>query len=466
MDRIIIITAMDWWLIVKIIWGSLGLGFIGLIMIVVWRARGVISWNRSIDKELKALAAEAETVGPARKKGIKRVIKECEILSRALSPEQTVSVERLRSFIRSIGSCFFPEAERPELQISLGHLIKSLNASLYRFDQIIHRPGLKRIQTINIRTVHGLYHWSEELIRRPWVRWYVTHRSKIQRFTLIRLFIIPDPLSWILFLSRKLLVLVLIKSLLLDITLFVGKLALDAFDGESEHPVKKNRQALEAVLEDLSHLEVPSTMQDDPKIAVIRQQLVGFSTILLSNPTWREWKTAVRQAAEVLARRHFPDADRPLEEAAIGPLLVRTRSWLGTLGKGNNIMLVRYVYQTRLETLFQAKDISDLVFTSTVRGIVRNSLTAYGWLKWPLKIYRRVKRFSLPGIAADVGWVLGKKSALTIIYGRTFDQACRELDWVYRNSAAMRETRGQVAIGDGIPAAKSSEITPPTSSEG
>jgi hypothetical protein len=39
-----------------------------------------------------------------------------------------------------------------------------------------------------------------------------------------------------------------------------------------------------------------------------------------------------------------------------------------------------------------------------------------------------------------VGWVLGKKSVLTLIYGRTFDQACREQDWVYRQSAAMRTT--------------------------
>ena len=134
----------------------------------------------------------------------------------------------------------------------------------------------------------------------------------------------------------------------------------------------------------------------------------------------------------------FPIPTAPLEEAAIGPLLYRTRSWLSTLGKGNNIILVRHLYKTRLETLFFAKDISDLVLTPTVRGIVRSSFSTYGWLRWPLKIYRRVKRFSLSGVAADLGWILGKKSALALICGRTFDQTCRELDWVYRASA----TRG------------------------
>ena len=44
--------------------------------------------------------------------------------------------------------------------------------------------------------------------------------------------------------------------------------------------------------------------------------------------------------------------------------------------------------------------------------LFETAVDAYGWLKWPLKIYRRAKRFSLPGIAADLGWVLGKRSAL------------------------------------------------------
>ena len=441
---------MDWWLTIKILWGGLGLGMIILIFIVVWRAKGVISWNLAIHKELKALADEAKNAEPARKKAIGLIVDTCEIFSRSFSPQQGVGVERLREFIRSIAACFYPDAKQPELQISLGQLIKSLDDSLYRFDRIIHQPGLKRINTINIRTIHNLYRWSDDVIKHPWVKWYVVHRSNIQRFTLMRLFIIPDPLSWILFLSRKLLVLVLVKNLLLDITLFTGKLALDAFDGKSGVPVEENRQSPEAVLEDLSHLEMASTMQDDPQIAMIRQNLVGFSTVLISTPTWQDWKTAVRKAAEVLARRQFPDSAHPMEEAAIGPLLVRTRSWLGMLGKGHDIRLVRYFYQTRLSTLFQAKDLSDLVFTSTVRGIVRNSLSAYGWLKWPIKIYRRVKRFSLPGIAVDVGWVLGKKSVLTLIYGRTFDQACRELDWVYRASAGRRPITDQTPLIDSV----------------
>jgi hypothetical protein len=182
-------------------------------------------------------------------------------------------------------------------------------------------------------------------------------------------------------------------------------------------------------------MQMPPAMETDPDLLEIRRELVGFSTVMLSNPTWEKWKVAVRKAADHIARKYFPDSDTPVEEAAIGPLLYRTRSWLDTLGKGETIAIVRYAYRTRLETLFQARDVSDLILTPTVRRAMRTALGTYGWLKWPLFIYRRAKRFSLPRMAVDLGWFVGKKTILVLIHGRTFDQVCRELDWVYRISS-------------------------------
>lgn len=433
---------MDAWTAVKIVWGGIGLGVAGLVLIAAWRARGLIGWNRSIRKELKALAREAEQAPPPRQRAIGLIVGTCGEISRSLSPGQLVDGERLGIFVRSIAACFFPQSERPELQITLGHLIKSLDASMSRFDRIVQRPGLKRINAVNVRNLNDLYRWSTALIARPWVKWYLTHQKKIRSFFLIRLVIIPDPFSWVLFLSRKLLVLVLMKTLLLDITLFAGRLALDAFDRASASPAEENETSLEETLDALSHADTAPIMEYDPDIAAIRRELIGFTSMVLSNPTFQDWKTAVRKAAGVLARRHFPHAERPLEEAAVGPLLERTRSLLNTLVHGADISVVRYVYQTRLDTLVQARDIGGLVLTPTVRGILRTTLSTYGWIKWPLKIYRRIKRFSLPGIAADVGWLLGKKSALMLIHGRTFDLACRELDRVYRASAALTGTAG------------------------
>ena len=302
---------MDWWLILKCFWGGIGLGLVVLILIVAWRARGVISWTRAIRNELKTLSIEAAEASPARKAGIRLVVAECERILGAFKPEQGIQANHFRTMIRSIAACFYPEAERPELQISLGHLIQSLDASLYRFDRIIHRPGLGIIETINIHTIQRLYHWSNELLKRPWIKWYLAHHHRVQGLMLIRLFIIPDPLSWIFFLSRKILILVLMRNLLADIILFTGRLALDAFDGQKERPLEKNRASPEAVLEDLSHLEIPPAMENDPEIAAIRQNLVGFSAIMISNPTWQDWKTAVREAAQVIARRSLSRCRAP-----------------------------------------------------------------------------------------------------------------------------------------------------------
>jgi hypothetical protein len=425
---------MDWWWIIKLFWGGIGLGLACLLLIAVWRARGIIAWNRSLQKELKSLARGAETVSLDRRNGIRVIQDRCDEILYSLSPK-IGDLDQLRDYVRAIAACFFPDAQHPELQVSLGYLVQCMNDSLVRFDRILQRPELNRLKSINIKTIRNLYRWSIGVMQHPSVKWYARHRILIRRISRIRFLFFIDPFSWIFLLSRKVVVLLLIRTLVLDITVYVGKLALNAYDQGHDRSEEDDVVILEETLEDLSHVQMPPAMEADPVILEIRQELVGFSTVMLSNPTWEKWKAAVRKAADHIARNYFPDSDTPVEEAAIGPLLYRTRSWLDTLGKGETIAIVKYAYRTRLETLFQARDVSDLILTPTVRRAMRTALGTYGWLKWPLFIYRRAKRFSLPRIAVDLGWFVGKKTILVLIHGRTFDQVCRELDWVYRISS-------------------------------
>jgi len=425
---------MDWWWIIKLFWGGIGLGLACLLLIAVWRARGIIAWNRSLQKELKSLARGAETVSLDRRNGIRVIQDRCDEILYSLSPK-IGDLDQLRDYVRAIAACFFPDAQHPELQVSLGYLVQCMNDSLVRFDRILQRPELNRLKSINIKTIRNLYGWSIGVMQHPSVKWYAKHRILIRRISRIRFLFFIDPFSWIFLLSRKVVVLLLIRTLVLDITVYVGKVALNAYDQGHDRSEEDDVVILEETLEDLSHVQMPPAMETDPVILEIRQDLVGFSTVMLSNPTWEKWKTAVRKAADHIARNYFPDSDTPVEEAAIGPLLYRTRSWLDTLGKGETIAIVKYAYRTRLETLFQARDVSDLILTPTVRRAMRTALGTYGWLKWPLFIYRRAKRFSLPRIAVDLGWFVGKKTILVLIHGRTFDQVCRELDWVYRISS-------------------------------
>jgi len=417
-----------------VFWGGIGLGLACLLLIAVWRAQGFFAWNRSLKKELKSLNREAETVSLNRRNGIQVIQDRCDEILYSLSPSFG-GLDQLRDYVRTIAACFFPDAERPELQVSLGYLIQCMNDSLVRFDRILRRPGLNRLKSMNIKTVRNLYRWSIGVMQHPSVKWYAEHRILIRRISRIRFFFFIDPFSWIFLLSRKVVVLLLVRTLVLDITVYVGKVALNAYDQDQARSEEEDVDILEETLEDLSHLQMPPAMETDPVLLEIRQELVGFSTVMLSSPTWEKWKEAVRKAAGHIARNHFPDSDAPVEEAAIGPLLYRTRSWLGTLGKGETVAIVRYAYRTRLETLFQARAVSDLILTPMVRRTMRTALDTYGWLKWPLFIYRRARRFSLPRMAVDLGWFVGKKAILVVIHGRTFDQVCRELDWVYRISS-------------------------------
>ncbi|WP_319521422.1 hypothetical protein [uncultured Desulfosarcina sp.] len=425
---------MDWWWIIKLFWGGIGLGLACLLLIVVWRAQGFIAWNRSLQKELKSLTREAETVSVNRRNGIRVIQDRCDEIRYSLSP-RLGDMDQLRDYVRAIAACFFPDTKFPELQVSLGYLVHCINDSLVRFDRILQRPELNRLKSMNIKTIRNLYRWSIGVMQHPSVKWYAEHRILIRRISRIRFLFFIDPFSWFFLLSRKIVVLLLIRTLVLDLTVYVGKVALNAYDQKHARAEEDDAGILEETLEDLSHLQMPPAMETDPALLEIRQELVGFSAVMLSKPTWEKWKEAVRKAANHIARKHFPNSDAPVEEAAIGPLLYRTRSWLETLGKGETIAIVRYAYRTRLETLFQARDVSDFILTPMVRHTIRTALDTYGWLKWPLLIYRRAKRFSLPLVAVDIGWFVGKKTILVLIHGRTFDQVCRELDWVYRISS-------------------------------
>jgi hypothetical protein len=278
---------MDWWWIIKLFWGGIGLGLACLLLIAVWRARGIIAWNRSLQKELKSLARGAETVSLDRRNGIRAIQDRCDEILYSLSPK-IGDLDQLRDYVRAIAACFFPDAQHPELQVSLGYLVQCMNDSLVRFDRILQRPELNRLKSINIKTIRNLYRWSIGVMQHPSVKWYAKHRILIRRISRIRFLFFIDPFSWIFLLSRKVVVLLLIRTLVLDITVYVGKLALNAYDQGHDRSEEDDVVILEETLEDLSHVQMPPAMEADPVILEIRQELVGFSTVMLSSPTWEK----------------------------------------------------------------------------------------------------------------------------------------------------------------------------------
>jgi hypothetical protein len=365
----------------------------------------------------------------------------CRTILQDISPEVT-DLRDLPSYIQSIAACYYPAADRPELQATVGAYLKSLSASLDRLDHILNRPGFKKIRTLNIRQIRATRQWYLRLTNSPLFRWWLQQRNTIRQIAAFRFLFYADPLMLLAYASNRLTILVLLRYMLVDLYLFSGEVAVEAFE-QPPTPVEAGETSeaeLQATLEELDSAGdniQEDDLSSDPQILAIRRQLVGFTALLSETPTPKIWWTAIISAAEVIARNYFPDAPKPAEEAVLGPLLDKSRFWIDTLSRGEQYLITRQIYRLKLETVFRAKDIPAII-PGAVKSIIGRGYAAYGWFKWPLRVYRWSKRRSPWSVAVAIGWQAAKKAGLAYLYGRAFDHACRGLESVYRDSLRMR----------------------------
>jgi hypothetical protein len=428
---------MDWWLAWQILKGILAFGAIllaGASIIVIWRQRGILSWKRSLRNELKGLNNEAEATGEIRQQALKVVLERCQRAWRATSPELKELTD-LSAYIHSIATCYHPGMEKPELRITTGRFLKSAQESVHRLELILRRPGFRRLRRVRIRHIRQSYEWYDRVNQYRIVKYFSRYRKVIKRIFQLRLVILPDPFSWLAYLSNRLTVLALTRCLLVDVYLFVGKLAIQAYgEEEKEDTFSTEIDELEKSLKDLDSLKPSEPNITDPQIQEIRNHLVGFTSMLIYTPGLEDWKKAVEQTAKVIAKKYFPEAERPLEEACLGPLLTRSQIWIKTVCESEKIPVVKRFHRIRIESLYKVKSFSDSLLPKQVRTFAKKAWDIYRWMKWPIKVYRWVKKGSPVGIAMDVGWVVAQKGFINFTCRSTFDMAYQELEMVYGQS--------------------------------
>jgi hypothetical protein len=98
------------------------------------------------------------------------------------------------------------------------------------------------------------------------------------------------------------------------------------------------------------------------------------------------------------------------------------------------IPVVKRLHRIQIESLYSVKSFTNSLLPKQVRSFARKAWDMYRWMKWPLKVYRWVKKGSPVGIAMDVGWMVAKKGFINFICRRTFDMAYQELEMVYSQS--------------------------------
>ncbi|BCS98179.1 hypothetical protein DSLASN_38110 [Desulfoluna limicola] len=412
-----------------------------VLVLVVVRALRVVTWAFSLTREIRDLKTRAKAAPADEAAAIAVVVSRCESILNAPYPELP-TLEGLYAYLTEVASAFHPEAKRPELKVSIGHLIRTLNRSIDRFETVLERPGVERLRRVRIATVKTNARRFQRLSAFPPVRWYLRFRQWLSGMNVLRLLLIPDPVSWLIYLSSNLSVMVLGKCLLVDLQLFVGRTALELYgdplvEGDARALEEENPQSVEEALEELQGLDDAPPVSMDPALAPLRKRITGLSAFLHTTPDLKTFRDTVVESAEIIAQSHFPESENPLDETRIGPILERTRHLLADVGKGEEIPVAGRIYRVRLDTLESARRFADETIPKSVKDALTTGKKAYTWLKWPLAAYRLTAKGGLFKVAAGLGWRTAGKGITLFLYGRLYDRSMEEVDGVCKRSKEM-----------------------------
>jgi len=430
-------NPMDAWHMLNALWAAATLVVLWGFLFFAWRLRDLLGWSKALQAELSMLQSTAGEYGLPVRNGAQVILDTCSRTLRSVSPDYR-ELKALPAYLRAIAACFHPDARKPELQIRVGAILEALNQSIDQFDTILQRPGVGRLRSVSLHTVLVAHHRYRRLTDSVIYQWFRRYRAAVGRFYILRFLLFLDPLILLVYLSRRLTHLVLIKYLMVDIYVFIGKAALKAYSEVEPFSMPEGNGDVEAFLKAAADLSIPEDSFQDPEIKAIRSRLVGFSAMLSSNPSIAQWRDSVVEAAEIIAAGHFPESAYPLEEAAIGPLVKSLQGWLSRINKGAAYPGLKLLYGLRLDGILRAKDLTYQSFPKSVQDTVRRVYRTYGAVRWPLKAYRMTKRFAPWKLSLELGWVVSKRAAIAYAFGRAFDAACEECSIIYRSSKQLR----------------------------
>jgi hypothetical protein len=413
---------------------------------LLWRLRGLLQWQRTLRHEFRELKEELYTAGPCRQQAIQVVLNRCQGIWQAGFPEIN-ELTGFAGYLRDIAAAFHPDQEKPELCVTAGSLIRASHSAVNRLQDILRRPGFSRFQKIRIRHIRKAWNWYDRIRRVRVVQAYIRYRRWINRTNVLRLVLLPDPFSWLIYLSNQLTILSLTRFMLMDIYLFAGKQAILAYDHETRHEViPEDTGEIEQDLADLAELIEPEFRIPDPRIQEIRNRLVGVNTLIFSSPEYTEWKSGFQDALRVIAGTYFPESPAPVEEARLGPMLIRCQFWLQSVSSTEKLPIFSRLHRIELRYLHNVKTATEHPLFRQAGFFAKKTLKIYKWMQWPLLIYRLIKKTTPAGIAASMGWVLVRKGTVNYLSRRAFDLTVQEMETVYRLSQETEGDGGKQAV--------------------
>lgn len=391
---------------------------------MVLYVRNMFLWENVLKGEIKRLGQGKTRCNSPKAQALNLIETKCIQLLKGRANGKAL-LDNIPDDIRSVAALFHPSAPKPELRVTPSHIFSCLERSLDRLDRIRFRPGFSELSKVSVGEIKQLYQCYRDFVS-PGPSGRPTYSQLIR-------------------LVKKIHLLLYVRYLLVDLYLFLGQLAISVYGEDASYLMDEKKIDLEQTLRELSRIKAASENTLPPELMSIRNNLVGMPGILTCEPGVKTWKQAVTQAATRISSKHFPESATPLTEAKIGPLITQIHVFLGRLGKGEDYPLAGKIFKIRLETLFQAKSITDTLIPPQVRRIVMNTQKTYGWLKWPLNLYMFASKGIFWKIAVDLGWFAGRKAILVLIFGKSFDKAVHELEALYMLSSGRPPVKSLVA---------------------
>jgi hypothetical protein len=402
--------------------------------ILTWRMRGALQWKEGLKRELKAMDMAAKNATGSRLTAINLVRQRCREILKYNFPELP-QAEELENYISDIAVCFHPQHKNPITAITVGNLFKAAHMIAIRVEMILRRPGFQVLRNIRFRHIRQTsYNFNR--FRNMWFfKFIIRYQSFFVRINQLRLILLPDPFLWLIYFSNQWTLMILTRFLLLEIYLFMGQVAIEAYDFNSDPETKPHSDhELLQILKEMETLGLEDELPINPQLKPIRNRLVGFNAFWKPMPGLETWKQSFQKAARIISAQHFPKSQNPLEEISLGPLLHRTVHWLNSILETKKFIMVKYLHNVELATLLQIKSLTDIPEVKHLGLFARKSLVLYRWVKWPLKIFQRARRFTAAGVAIDIGWIIAGKSFINLSSRKVFDLTCKELDIIYRLS--------------------------------
>ncbi len=434
-------SLLDWWENLRLVWTGVGLCLVLATGVVVWRVRGLLNWKRSQRQELAELRQWRDEAENSRGQALDQVIAACEVIWQSASPDLGM-FEDLPAYWRKIAACYYPEEPQPELCLSIGQLLTTAQQLADHLEALMQRPGFGRLGRLRVRQLRRTYDWYRRFNANPAVAWIMARRRSLRIFWHTLRFVLPDPLAWIAYLSQRLTLMMAMRCLMIDVYLFSGKVAVEAFDAQSKSSPETYDSGDDKAVLDAYETQLDEEIRlANAELGALRRDLTGLPARLWNPPGITEWRQAVEKAARLIAADYFPESAAPLEEATCRVLLDRSRHWLNAMADTRRISVVRPLYQISLKRLMQIRAITESDLLRTTGKIASGAWAAWRWARWPVKILRWVRRRSPAGAAIEVGFTLARKALINYLARYGFDRACKELEDVYRLSRAPKNER-------------------------